>query len=417
MTISIISTLSFAIIILLLLQYIVNKIDLFSPSKIFTIIWAFTIGITDLKLSWLQHEWSITVWLQIILGPICFLLGCFYYFIKNMDEEVVSIEGIRNSLLLKQINQDKLFTMLNVLFLTFLLGYFLIFLKTGEIPIFSAKPWLARTNFTLFGVGLFLHNVVLLVILSGVYLINKINVKVKKIYVILISFSSVLLYSFTLQRFQIFFSFFVFIVILYYLTKKINIKTLILTLIIAILVFYLISSFRAGEVIINFLYSQSRMKYSSDYAIFTEPYMYFSMNLENYALSIESIEEYTYGFYTFDFITAITGLKHWVIEYFHLKEYPFIKTTYNTYSAFWTYYRDFGIIGISFLPFIGGYYLNTLYYSFRKNPEIDKLLFYGIFLFGTIFTFFISIFGFLWFIYNLVCLYFILSFCKVDKIS
>lgn len=157
------------------------------------------------------------------------------------------------------------------------------------------------------------------------------------------------------------------------------------------------------------------MRFSPYYAIFTEPYMYVTMNLENYARSIVRVENYTYGFYTFDFVTAISGLKHWIDQYFQLNDTPFLTSSYNTYSAFWTYYRDFGILGIFFIPFFGGMALSTLYYSFRARPSLQKLAIYGMFLFAIIFSFFNSAFGFLWFVYNLFVLVIVFKYISLGK--
>jgi oligosaccharide repeat unit polymerase len=156
------------------------------------------------------------------------------------------------------------------------------------------------------------------------------------------------------------------------------------------------------------------MKYSPQYAVFTEPYMYVVMNLENYAHSITKIENFTYGYYTFDFVTAITGLKHWIGEYFYMNDTPFLLTrNYNTYSALWTFYRDFGIIGVFAIPLAGGISLSSLYYSFRENPTLKKYALYGMFLFALIFSFFNSALGFLWYVYNLVVLLIVFKYINV----
>jgi oligosaccharide repeat unit polymerase len=182
--------------------------------------------------------------------------------------------------------------------------------------------------------------------------------------------------------------------------------------------FYLISSLRAGEIIVAFLYYSAKMKFPLKYAVFTEPYMYVVMNLENYARAISKVDTYMYGFYSFDFITAITGLKHWIKDYFRLEDYPYLVSRYyNTCSAFWTIYRDFGVLGIFVLPFGGGLALSSLYYSFMKRPSLQKLAFYGILLFAAIFSFFDSIIGYLWFEYNLLMIYLVFKYISSPRLS
>lgn len=288
-------------------------------------------------------------------------------------------------------------------------------IKAGAVPVLADKPWEVRREFTIFGLGLFLHNVFLIVLLSSIYILFEKEKKVQRYFLIFLSLVSIVLYSATLQRYQIILTIFVIIVVLYYTTNKINTKSVLTTGLFLIGFFYLISTFRLGELVLYIIYRISKMKFSPEYAIFTEPYMYVAMNLENFAHSITKLTNFSYGYFTFDFITAVTGLKHWIQEYFYLVENPsLISISYNTYSAFWTYYRDFGILGIFIIPMVGGVTIGSLYYSFKQNPSISKLTFYGIFLYGTVFSFFNSVFGFLWFVYNIIVLWFVFRYLKLN---
>jgi len=417
---SLISIISFIICLLVLLTYFKTNADIFSPGKVFTFIWALTIGLVDLKLSRLQHHWTIEIWIQILIGPLAFLIGVVLIYAQKFNTNLKIINSIRTDTKIFNIDTNKLFIIVFILFSLFLIGYIFIYLKSGEIPLFSSRPGKARANFTMFGFGLFLHNVVLIVFFTSIYCLIEKKRKLNRKLLILFSFVSVLLYSITLQRNQIIMTFFMVLVLYYYTTFRVKFKTLFFLFLLIVSFFYLISSFRAGEVIIYTLYEISQMKYSKEFAIFTEPYMYVVMNLENYARAISQIEHYTFGYYTFDFITAISGIKHWISDYFGLIETPFLISGYNTYSAFWTYYRDFGIIGIFFIPFLGGVLISTLYYSFRKSPTLKKLSILGMFLFTIIFSFFISFIGFLWFFYNLILLLIIFKYITIktpDKLQ
>lgn len=405
MQMNLISLFFFAIAFLVIIASIRPNTDVFSPARIFTFVWAFIIGVTNLKLSWLQIEWNTLIWIQILIGPVAFLVGTFVVYILNFNKKILTLSYMRENIQIYKFNYNKLFSINIILFILFIVSYFVIFIKTGAIPAFAAKPWEVRRDFTIFGLGLFLHNVFLIVLLSCIYIIFTDKNKFKKILIGFLASIVVVMYSATLQRYQIILSIFIIVFLLFYTTKKINIKTVLVTGVLLISFFYLISSARLGELVLFILYRLSKMKFSPDYAIFTEPYMYISMNLENFANAIHKIHNFSYGYYTFDFLTAITGIKHWIEEYFFLIENPFlISINYNTYSAFWTYYRDFGVLGIYFIPFLGGVGLSSLYYSFKSAPTIKKLSFYGMFLYGVIFSFFNSVFGFLWFVYNIVVL-------------
>lgn len=405
-----VSVISFIGCLLIIFYSLRKKVDLFSPGKIFGFVWLLAIGLTDLKLSRLQHEWPPVVWLQILIGPFTFLLGAGLVYINKLNKEICTIETIRNYRDQFNLNTSRIYSSIIVLFLLFIFGYGVIYLYTGEIPIFSPKPGVARANFTMFGIGLFLHNVVLIVLFTVIYSILVKEKTSKKLLLGAMSVVSVGLYSLTLQRYQIFMTILLVIILLYYTTYKIKLSTTLITGIVIVVFFFLVSSFRAGEIIILVLYKISKMKFSPEYAVFTEPYMYITMNLENFARSIEKIEEYSFGYYTFDFVTAITGLKHWISEYFFMTENPYLISSYNTYSAFWTYYRDFGVLGIFVIPFFGGIGISSLYYSLREKPTLFKISIYGMLIYGVVFSFFNSIFGFLWYVYNVVVLIVVFKF-------
>jgi len=413
---NVISFISFIICVGILISLLQPNSDLLSPGKIFSLVWCLVIGVTNLKLSFLQKSWPTDVWIQILIGPVAFMVGILFAYLINFDKKIWSNLSLKGNLDLLKLNYSRLFVIIIVLFILFVVSYFIITLKAGTIPILGKKPWIIRRNFTMFGIGLFLHNVFLIVFLSGVYIIFEKNKKLKKMFVFFLSSTSVLLYSATLQRYQIIFSIFLIFVLLYYTTNRINFKSVIIIGLFIIGFFYLISSFRLGELALYILYKISKMKYSPEYAIFTEPYMYIAMNLENFAHAIQKLEYFTFGFYTFDFFTAITGLKHWIQEYSLLIENPYlISKSYNTFTAFWTYFRDFGILGVFFIPFGGGLGLGALYYSFKINPTIKKLALYGMFLFAAIFSFFNSVVGFLWFFYNFIAVLIIFKFIILPK--
>ncbi|MDP3682983.1 MAG: hypothetical protein Q8S01_03535, partial [Ignavibacteria bacterium] len=72
---SLISGISFLVALGILISWFRSKTDLLSPGKILGFVWAFAIGLTDFKFSGLQHQWSLEVWMHIIIGPTAFILG------------------------------------------------------------------------------------------------------------------------------------------------------------------------------------------------------------------------------------------------------------------------------------------------------------------------------------------------------
>ena len=92
-----ISLFSFIICGIILLLSFKHKTDIFSPGRVFGFVWASTLGLTDLKLSGLQHEWSLEIWIQVLIGPIAFLIGVATVYVINLNTEVHSLVYMRNN--------------------------------------------------------------------------------------------------------------------------------------------------------------------------------------------------------------------------------------------------------------------------------------------------------------------------------
>jgi oligosaccharide repeat unit polymerase len=143
--------------------------------------------------------------------------------------------------------------------------------------------------------------------------------------------------------------------------------------------------------------------------------MYFVMNLENFARSVNHLDYHTYGYFTFDFITSIAGLKYWIVEYFNLERMPYLISGYNTYTAFWWFYSDFGVIGLALIPWVLGFSAGLLYYRMRSRPTIKSVTAYGVMIFIMLFSFFNFPISFLWFEYNLLMIYLFLRWVMIPR--
>ena len=79
------------------------------------------------------------------------------------------------------------------------------------------------------------------------------------------------------------------------------------------------------------------MKFNFKYAVFTEPYMYVSMNLENFTRAVGKLDNYTFGYYSFNFLTSLSGIRKSLADYLALNHFPYLNSNYNTYSMFWIF--------------------------------------------------------------------------------
>lgn len=395
------------LLVLILLATIFRKnTDVFSPARLFLIIWLIAIGLADLKLSRYQKHWSDFGWIALLIPLFSTLTGMFIVYVINFGKPIRSVNSIRHLLKSYSINSKLLFKYVTILFLAYIVSYFVTYWVVGYITLFTSKPDLARRDWQLFGFGLFVQSIPAILYLIVVYLVlirSKLSRKIVLIIFFVIAFTT---YFFLLQRYYLIFSILVSAVFLYYSTHKIRTRNVLIFIPVLSVIFYWVSSIRLGRYLANYLYYLSQMKFSIRYAIFTEFYMYVVMNLENFANAVEKLQNFTYGIYTFDFLFALTGIKHTVAEYLHLKEYPDLITgSFNTYTMYFIFYRDFGFIGLCLVPLLLGMFFSAAFYNMKKSPSIISVSIYAIIVFLIIFSFFVPLITFLHFVFNFIVIY------------
>ncbi len=414
---NLLSVIVFLLVTIFILLSIRKGGDILSPTRVFGLTWCIVLGLADLKLSGLQHTWGLNGWLLALLGPCSFILGLFIAYIINFDSRFLTINEMRQIMKNHEIKDASLFNFIIVAFVAYIFGYLIIYLVKGYLPLFTFRPGAARIEYSVFGVGLFIHHMPIIIYFSIVYHLFSRGRYGKKTILKFIMLITLITYLFLLQRYQLIMISMMAFTLLYYTTKYIRLKTMLIFIGLGILIIYLIATLRAGQVVQKVLYVTSEMKFAEKYAIFTEPYMYMVMSIENFVRATSQLDQHTYGYFTFDFALALTGLKHWISNYFKIVENPFLISGYNTYTIFWTFYRDFGILGISIFPLVAGYLVGSVYYTMRRNPTIRNISFYGVIMFIMALSFFLSPLGFLWFVYIIVWMAVILKFTNVKPLS
>jgi oligosaccharide repeat unit polymerase len=399
-----ISGFCFGIFFLLVITMFRRATDVFSPARMFLLVWAVVIGLAELKFSRLQQVWPADVWLQVLAGPAAFLVGLFAAYVLNLRTPLLTIGEIRQTWRTREIQGDRLFWTVTVMFALYLLAFLVILLIKGVTPpLFSARPGLARLNFTMFGIGLFLHNVAPVMFLSAVFVVCVPGNRLRKRLLILMSLVAATTYFTLLQRFQLMMGAAMCVVLVYYTTRHLRWSTILPYALGAVGLFYWVSTLRSAmRFFVLYLYQQSKMTIPLAYAWATEPYMYFVMNVENLARGIQKLDHYTYGYYSFNFLFSLSGLKHWIEEYFVLDDTPYLVSGYNTYTSFWVYYRDFGLLGVTFFPLVVGFAIGAVYYAMRNRPGLEIIALYSLGMFLIFFSFFNNPLSLLWFVYSLV---------------
>ncbi|MBN1299755.1 MAG: oligosaccharide repeat unit polymerase [Melioribacteraceae bacterium] len=405
---SIVTITCFIIFTFLLLTFLRRNADLLSPGRLFLLVWMLVIGLADLKFSRLQVDWSIYSWAVLFICVISVSVGLYGGYVLNFNRRIFNIREIRKAAMTAEIDTPFLFKAIIVLFIAYSVSYFVSYLVIGYIPAFTAIPDLYRINWGIFGFGLFIQSFPVLIYLIVIYLLLAERNKLKKYTLSIILLFSFASYFFLLQRYYIVFALILLLSFLYYASDKLNMRNVLILLGLIGLSVYGISLIRLSKVAVNFLYYVSQMKFDIAYAVFTEPYMYLTMNLENFANAVERLDIFTYGYFTFDFIFALSGLKHWLSEYASIESFPHIvSVNYNTYTMFFIYYRDFGVLGLSVISLFMGLIMSIVYYRMKRSPDLNTISTYAIVVFVILFSFFVPIVSWLHFVFNTILIYLI----------
>lgn len=411
-----ISLICFTIFFFLLLTLFKKGTDIFSPARLYTMIWSAAIGLAQFKLSRFQYEWSAYSWIMLLICVSGTLIGMFVVFVMNQNRKIYRIENIREMCDKINYKYDRLYYIIIALFSGYIISYIASYLLIGYIPLFTKFPGAARIEWGVFGFGLLVQAFPTVFFLAVLYLIKSNGGKIKKLVVAGMMLSSLVTYALLLQRYYIIFPFVLCIIVIYYTTRFLKPRNLIIVLSVFMLVFYGVSTIRLSGTMVNYLYYLSAMKYHVKYAVFTEPYMYVVMNLENFAHAVDRFTNFSYGVGSFDFLFALVGIKHSLGEYMRLTDYPFLlSNSFNTYTMYFVYYQDFGIIGVALFPFILGVLFSRAYYQMRIKPYMHSIALYSIFAFVIILSFFVPIITFLHFVFNASIIYYSLKLIQVKK--
>ncbi len=410
-----VSIVCFTVCLGIFLSTLRRNADLLSPGRLFGFIWSLSIGLTELKFSALQHNWRIESWALLLIGVSAFLIGIFVTYVLNIDKVLVAIPAMRRQLRQVQVHEGRLFLLLCLTAVVYIFAYAINYSVRGWLPVDVIGTAISRVDFNVSGLTLFLYTATLVMFFILIYFLFVKERKGRKtvlVFVLLITFGSFFL---LLMRYPIIMVAILSFVLLYYSTQYIRMATAVPLFCVVAGFFFWVSSLRFSTVVSTYLYSVSKMRFSRDYAFFTEPYMYLVTNLENFARSVAVSDYHTFGYFSLDFVTAITGLKYWVLEYFDFTRTPYLTSNYNTYTAFWWFYSDFGVVGLALIPLLLGIGTGFLYYRMRSTPTVMNVISYGVAVFVMLISYFNFPLAFLWFELNLLVMFVFLRWTLVSN--
>lgn len=382
--------------------------DVFSPAKVFLAVWSFCIFLAEFKFSGYQHQWSFNSWFVLISGLFFFLAGIYVAYTIFLGRTIFSINEIRSRIkIINQPSLKKLFYAIIILFILYLVAFAIEVLVEGYVPLFSPRFDRARVEFGLFGFHLIVNFQLVIMFLNIEYLVLAKGHTREKFIVWGIFFITLVSFSLLLQRFNFFFSGIMILTFLYYGSRVLKLRNVLVMVLFFFGLLTAIQSVRLSQYASQYVYIISKMKFSRDYAFFSEPYMYISMNLENMARAVDKLENYMYGFFSFDWIYALFGLKHWIADYFNVNPREFLISGYTTYPFHWYYYLDFGLIGMLVFSLFTGLVVGICYYNMRVTAKIQWVILYSICVALMVISFFTNPLMMLTFITNFLILWFI----------
>jgi oligosaccharide repeat unit polymerase len=348
-----------------------------SPARVYGMIWSFVIGLLDYKFSKLQFKWNPVDWFYVLLGVLAFLIGVYLSYIININKKFLHPAEIRAAIKNILIDEKKLFNFIIVYFIIWLACFVAEWQLEGYLPIFTINPDAARIQFGVFGLHVLVSSVNIILFFIIQYFILIRGRKLKKLLLVFVFIIALGNYILIVQRYGFFILLMMALALYYYAGKRISGRTIIIFASVVAITIIGIQSLRISELVKAYIILNAKIKFPMRYAELAIPYMYLSMNLENFAKYYSHIVNHSYGFLSTEFLFHFVGAKYFIADYFGFDKFKYYISGYNTYPFFWPYYYDFGLFGLSFIPLGIGFVISEVYYFLHRNPNLVILAVYS----------------------------------------
>lgn len=406
---------------------------LISIPGIFSIIWFFSLALSQLRLNINQIPFLARTWFILWITYFALISGYQYFSKRKFNIKSKNVNW----------NVDRLLNLIICLFLVVVLFFIIEWVVAGELPIFSNNPN-SYLTFSISGLHYFVVSCILIPPASLIYIVKTKCKNKKELFLLLlmslICFSiPILIVSRQLLLLEIIITFFVLI----FLYPKLEFKLLVPIIAIALIAFallsmgrnqnndylnfvfnsqnnytahYLDSSFQLTEKemnIYNKLYGEfdnyTRIILNNLPMSIYQIYMYISFNFDNFNYTVASLNFMTFGIKTFYPIIALTGLRFIFPFVDHLSIENYL-TTFNTAPICFSTFVDYREIGIIIYMFILGSISSKI--NIKKNDSPMGMIIYSLFCYSMMFSFFTNFFA------NVtIFFYFILIFVGSDFIK
>ena len=430
----------FITILLLLFVGVINFVFFFKQEKtlisipgIFSIIWFFSLALSQLRLNINQIPFLSRTWFILWITYFALISGY-----QHFSKRKINIKSKYNNW-----NVHRLLDLIICLFLVVVLFFIIEWVVAGELPIFSNNPN-SYLTFSISGLHYFVVSCVLIPPASLIYIVKtKCNNKKELFLLIMMALICFILPILIVSRQLLLLEIIITFLVLISLYPKLELKLLVPIIIVALIAFvllsmgrnqnneylnfvfnsqnnytahYLDSSFQLNEKemsIFNKLYGQfdnyTRITLDNLPMSIYQIYMYISFNFDNFNYTVASLDFMTFGIKTFYPIIALTGLRFIfpIVDQLPLENY---LTTFNTSPICFSTFVDYREIGIIIYMFILGMISSKI--NIKKNDSPMEMIIYSLFCYSMMFSFFTNFFA------NVtISFYFILIFIGNDFIK
>ena len=320
-------------------------------------------GLSALKLSKLQVDWSMKTWLAFFLVFVCFWYAFSWengHRKKRKKENLALVE-----------DREKKWVIGIILVTAFsLLGFIVEAVVLGFIPFFLVGVPHAYSIFHISGVHYFTVSCVLVPAMGMLYFFD--HPKKYQLSVVLCMGIALCIPILCVSRSQFIFAIMaaIFVVVI---KKKSGHSRVMLVGFLILLPIYIILTIARSH---NVAYLNSIFEMKRSWPIFiSQPYIYIANNYDNFDVLVKSLPAHSYGIRMLFPVWGLTGLKFlcpWLVHFPLYVNKPELTTLTIIYDA----YYDFGLLGVMLFGAVLGCFTSFIEGRVRDNQNPISILFY-----------------------------------------
>lgn len=372
------------IILFTIIDFMHTKV-IFTPIKIFNFVWIAVLFLYELKLSYIQQDFSDRTLLIFFLCIISYNIAAILFKMIIDKKNINKIKNEQQNVKIEEINLEKIIKIINIIFIV---SFIIEIIYSKGIPLLWKLTGSPKTYLD-FGIPSFHGMLNGFAACMGTYLLFRKKCKSKYIYII---------YAVLIISRQLLITIFIQSIIYNILLKlkqgkKVNYKRYILIFIIILIVFTIIGNFRSSNVMEQNFKPTEKYENLSEGIMWIYSYVEFSFsNFNNLVSMTDGGVNYGASMFNFFLPTAVSNMLH--IEEIY-SPYYLVSPCFNVSTYLPEIYLDFGLLGIIAFNAIIGMIGTCLYIKVRDTEKIKWILMYSVFLHNVILLFFVNMFLYL----------------------